>query len=98
MRERKRQTKQRLDEARQAESTLTEVAKLFSKMSTLITEQGETLEKIEDDVECALVDVTAGQEELTKLYAIKKGNRPLIIKTFLILNFLIVFMRAYRER
>ncbi|VEU36359.1 unnamed protein product [Pseudo-nitzschia multistriata] len=98
MRERKRQTQQRLDEARQAESTLSEVSKLYSKMSTLITQQGETLEKIEDDVECALVDVTAGQEELTKLYAIKKGNRPLIIKTFLILNFLIVFMRAYRDR
>lgn len=98
MRERKRQTQQRLDEARQAESTLSEVAKLYSKMSSLITQQGETLEKIEDDVECALVDVTAGQEELTKLYAIKKGNRPLIIKTFLILNFLIVFMRGYRNR
>eukprot|EP00532_Pseudo-nitzschia_australis_P004683 CAMPEP_0168202452 /NCGR_PEP_ID=MMETSP0139_2-20121125/24279_1 /TAXON_ID=44445 /ORGANISM="Pseudo-nitzschia australis, Strain 10249 10 AB" /LENGTH=459 /DNA_ID=CAMNT_0008128139 /DNA_START=95 /DNA_END=1472 /DNA_ORIENTATION=- len=76
MRERKRQTRQRLDEARQAESTLSEVATLYSKMSTLITQQGETLEKIEDDVECALVDVSAGQEELTKLYAIKKGNRP----------------------
>uniref|UniRef100_A0A7S4ALS4 t-SNARE coiled-coil homology domain-containing protein n=1 Tax=Pseudo-nitzschia australis TaxID=44445 RepID=A0A7S4ALS4_9STRA len=98
MRERKRQTRQRLDEARQAESTLSEVATLYSKMSTLITQQGETLEKIEDDVECALVDVSAGQEELTKLYAIKKGNRPLIIKIFLILNFLIVFMRAYRDR
>ena len=98
IRERKRQTKQRLDEARQAESTLSEVAKLFSKMSTLITQQGETLEKIEDDVECALVDVSAGQEELTKLYSIKKGNRPLIIKTFLILNFLIIFMKGYKDR
>ena len=38
------------------------------------------------------------QEELTKLYSIKKGNRPLIIKTFLILNFLIVFMKAYARK
>ena len=98
MREQKRQTQQRLDDARQAESTLSEVAKLYSKMSTLISHQGETLEKIEDDVECALVDVSAGQEELTKLYSIKKGNRPLIIKTFMILNFLIIFMRGYRDR
>mmetsp|Transcript_11611 Transcript_11611/g.24612 ORF Transcript_11611/g.24612 Transcript_11611/m.24612 type:complete len:443 (-) Transcript_11611:1331-2659(-) len=98
VRERKRQTQQRLDEARQAESTLSEVAKLYSKMSTLITQQGETLEKIEDDVECALVDVSAGQEELTKLYSIKKGNRPLIIKIYAILIFLIVFMRGYKDR
>mmetsp|Transcript_6733 Transcript_6733/g.7809 ORF Transcript_6733/g.7809 Transcript_6733/m.7809 type:complete len:193 (-) Transcript_6733:12-590(-) len=98
MRERKRQTQQRLDEARQAESTLSEVAKLYGKMSTLITQQGETLEKIEDDVESALVDVSAGQEELTKLYSIKKGNRPLIVKTFFILNFLVVFMRTYYKK
>jgi len=98
IRERKRQTQQRLDEARQAESTLSEVSKLYSKISTLITQQGETLEKIEDDVECALVDVSSGQEELTKLYSIKKGNRPLIIKTFSILIFLIVFMRGYKDR
>jgi hypothetical protein len=95
IRERKRQTQQRLNEARQAESTLSEVTTLFGKMSTLIIQQGETLEKIEDDVECALVDVSAGQEELTKLYSIKKGNRPLIVKTFFILNFLIIFMRSY---
>ncbi|MGK3740134.1 MAG: hypothetical protein ACI8RD_001322 [Bacillariaceae sp.] len=98
MRERKRQTQQRLNEARQAESTLSEVTTLFGKMSTLIIQQGETLEKIEDDVECALVDVSAGQEELTKLYSIKKGNRPLIVKTFFILNFLIIFMRAYYKK
>jgi len=98
MRERKRQTQQRLDEARQAESTLSEVAKLYGKMSTLITQQGETLEKIEDDVESALVDVSAGQEELTKLYSIKKGNRPLIVKTFFILNFLVIFMRTYYKK
>jgi hypothetical protein len=98
IRERKRQTQQRLDEARQAESTLSQVATLYSKMSTLITQQGETLEKIEDDVECALVDVSAGQEELTKLYSIKKGNRPLIIKIYAILIFFIIFMRGYKDK
>jgi hypothetical protein len=98
MRQQKRQTQQRLDEARQAESMLGELGQLFGKMSTLISQQGETLEKIEDDVECALVDVTAGQEELTKLYSIKKGNRPLIIKTFSILIFLIIFMKAYHKK
>ena len=98
MRQQKRETQQRLDEARQAETMLGELGQLFGKMSTLITQQGETLEKIEDDVECALVDVKAGQEELTKLYSIKKGNRPLIIKTFAILIFLIIFMRPYYKK
>ena len=76
---------------------LGELGQLFGKMSNLITHQGETLEKIEDDIENAHNDVIAGQEELTKLYHIKKGNRPLIIKTFAILIFLIVFMRRYKN-
>jgi hypothetical protein len=96
-RQQRRQTQQRLDEARQAESMLGELGQLFGKMSSLIVQQGETLEKIEDDVEAAHADVIAGQEELTKLYHIKKGNRPLIIKTFGILIFLVVFMRQYKN-
>ena len=96
-RQAKRETAQRLAESQQAERTLGELGTLFGKMSTLISEQGEVLEKVEDDVEAAFVDVIAGQEELTKLYGIKKGNRPLIIKTFAILNFLIVFMRFYKN-
>jgi hypothetical protein len=98
LRQHQRETQKRLEEARQAETMLGELGQMFGKMSTLISQQGETLEKIEDDIECALVDVQAGQEELTKLYGIKKGNRPLIIKTFAILNFLIIFMRVYYKK
>ena len=96
-RQQQRETQQRLDEAQQAESMLGELGQLFGKMSSLIVQQGETLEKIEDDVEAAHADIMAGQEEITKLYHIKKGNRPLIIKTFAILIFLIIFMRAYKK-
>jgi hypothetical protein len=97
VRKQKRQTQQRLDEARMAETKLGELGQMFGKMSTLISQQGEILEKIEDDVESALADVTAGQEELTTLYALKKGNRPLIIKVFAVLIFLICFMRYYKK-
>lgn len=96
-RQNKRQTQQRLDEARQAETKLGELGQLFGKMSSLISQQGEVMEKIEDDVESARAEVVAGQEELTTLYSLKKGNRPLIIKVFLILDFLIIFMRAYKK-
>ena len=96
-RQAQRETAQRLAESQQAERTLGELGTLFGKMSTLISQQGEVLEKVEDDVEAAFVDVMAGQEELTKLYSIKKGNRPLILKTFAILNFLIIFMRFYKN-
>lgn len=87
----------RLQEARQAEQSIAELGTVFGKMSTMIAQQSETLEKVEDDVEAAFADVSAGQEEITILYEIKKGNRPLILKTFALLNFLIIFMRFYAK-
>jgi t-SNARE complex subunit (syntaxin) len=64
-------------------------------MSHLIQSQGETLMKIEDDVEAAMDHVEAGREEIIKLYEWTKGNRGLIIKVFSLLIFFIVFMRFY---
>ena len=90
-----RQTKNRLESARMAEKSLTELTSMFGKMSTLIQSQGETLEKIEDDVEVAMGYVDDGHEEVGKLYEYTKGNRGIIIKSFSILIFFIIFMRFY---
>eukprot|EP00557_Chaetoceros_sp_GSL56_P014939 CAMPEP_0176486540 /NCGR_PEP_ID=MMETSP0200_2-20121128/5619_1 /TAXON_ID=947934 /ORGANISM="Chaetoceros sp., Strain GSL56" /LENGTH=480 /DNA_ID=CAMNT_0017883241 /DNA_START=80 /DNA_END=1522 /DNA_ORIENTATION=- len=95
MRRESRQTQQRLESARQAERSLAELTTMFSKMSNLIQSQGETLVKIEDDVEAAMDHVEAGREEIVKLYEWTKGNRGLIIKVFALLIFFIVFMRFY---
>ena len=97
-RQQQRQTQNRLQEAQQAERTLAELGTMFTKMTSLVSQQGEMLEKIEDDVEAGLDQVIGGQQEITKLYSIKKGNRPLIIKTFSILIFLIIFMKAYSKK
>lgn len=94
-RQARRATKSRLENAQQAESKLAELGTLFGKMSTLISQQGEVLEKVEDDVEAAYMDVSAGGEEIQTLYSIKKGNRALILKVFGILIFFIIFMRLY---
>ena len=94
-RQTQRETQHRLEQAKQAESTLAELGTLFGKMTNLISAQGEQLEKLEDDVEAAMGDVIAGQEEIQTLYSIKKGNRSLIIKIFGILIFFILFMRLY---
>jgi len=90
-----RQTQSRLESAKLAEKTLAELTSMFGKMSSLIQSQGETLEKIEDDVEVAMGYVDDGYEEVGKLYEYTKGNRGLIIKCFGILIFVIIFMRYY---
>jgi syntaxin 5 len=90
-----RATQDRLQEARQAEKSLVELGTLFGKMSSLISQQSEVIDKIEDDVEAAVLDVAAGHAEITTLYSIKRGNRALILKVFGLLIFFIVFMRLY---
>lgn len=91
----RRETAARLEQARNAERTLANLGTMFSKMADLVVAQGETVEKVEDDVEAARVDVYAGHEEIQKLYGITKGNRGLILKVFGILIFFIIFMRFY---
>lgn len=95
MRRQSRQTHSRLESARQAEKTLSELTQMFGKMSSLIQSQGETLLKIEDDVEAAFHHVETGREELIKLHEWTSGNRGLIVKVFTILMCLIIFMRFY---
>mmetsp|Transcript_29769 Transcript_29769/g.33965 ORF Transcript_29769/g.33965 Transcript_29769/m.33965 type:complete len:119 (+) Transcript_29769:2-358(+) len=95
MRKQERATIDRLNEAQDAERSLTHLSTLFGKVSNLIVQQGETIDKLEDDVESAAVDIAAGQSEIQTLYSIKKGNRGLIIKTFAVIIFVVIFMRFY---
>ncbi|MFM7178685.1 MAG: syntaxin-5 family protein [Bacteroidota bacterium] len=78
-----------------AEKSIAELGVMFHKMSSLIVAQGETLERIEDDVESAGLDIDAGHDELVKVYGMTKGNRGLILKVFGVLIFLIIFMKLY---
>jgi hypothetical protein len=91
----RRATHARAQQARLAERSITELGVMFTKMSTLISQQGEVLERIEDDVEAAGMDIDAGHDELVKVYGMTKGNRGLILKVFGILIFLIIFMKLY---
>ena len=90
-----RATHARAQQARIAERSIAELGVMFTKMSTLISQQGEVLERIEDDVEAAGMDIDAGHDELVKVYGMTKGNRGLILKVFGILIFLIIFMKLY---
>jgi len=90
-----RATHARAQQARIAERSIAELGVMFTKMSTLISQQGEVLERIEDDVEAAGMDIDAGHDELVKVYGMTKGNRGLILKVFGVLIFLIIFMKLY---
>ena len=65
-----------------SQKSIAELGVMFTKMSSLISQQGEVLEGIEDDVEAAGMDIDAGYDEFVKTYGMTKGNRGLILKVF----------------
>ncbi len=69
---------------------LLQMGQLFTQMATLVMEQGETLTRIEDDVEIGLANVVEGHQNLVDFSNVTKGNRGLIIKVFLLLVFFIL--------
>jgi len=90
-----RDTKSRLENANQVEAAIAELGQMFGKMASLVSQQQEIVEKIEDDVESSLIQVDAGTEEIQKVFNIVQGNRTLILKIFALLTFFILFFRLY---
>lgn len=80
----------RLDNAQRVESSIMKMGSLFSQMATLVSQQSETIMRIEDDVEAGLTDTIEASKSMQDFYEITKGNRSLIIKVFLLLVFFIV--------
>ncbi|DAZ99411.1 TPA: hypothetical protein N0F65_004044 [Lagenidium giganteum] len=81
----------RFQNAQQVESTIVEISGMFSRMATMVQEQGEIISRIDDDMNIAQTNVEAAQGELLKLYTMVSGNRALILKIFLVL-ILVIFL------
>ena len=73
--------------AEQIETAIAQMGSMFTQMAGLVAEQGDTLARIEDDVECGLDQVEAANTEMEYYYELSKGNRGMIIKIFLLLIF-----------
>lgn len=69
------------------------MGELFTQMASLVAEQGETITRIEDDVEEGLSNTKEAHQSIQYAYEITKGNRGLILKVFaLLLFFILVFL------
>jgi hypothetical protein len=66
------------------ESTISELSQMFGKVASLVAEQGEVVNRIDDDMDVAGLNVQAGQNELLKYYSNLSGERQLIIKLLLV--------------
>lgn len=64
------------------EATINEVGNLFQQLATMVTEQGETIQRIDQNVEDIDMNITGAQRELLKYYAHISNNRWLFLKIF----------------
>lgn len=70
---------------------LGEVGQLFKRLSTMIAEQSELVERIDDDIEAAVYDADRGQNALLKAYEAVSSNRGMYTKISAILLIFIIF-------
>lgn len=70
------------------ESSINEVGNLFQQLTTMISEQGEVVQRIDQNVEDISFNISGAQRELLKYYAHILSNRWLFLKIF---GVLIVF-------
>lgn len=69
------------------EATINEVGNLFQQLATMVTEQGETIQRIDQNVEDIDMNIMGAQRELLKYYAHISNNRWFFLKIFGVLLF-----------
>ena len=64
---------------------------MFQRFTSIVAEQGELIERIDANTEEASVNVEEGHNQILKYRKSMIGNRGLIIKTFAVIFFFIIF-------
>lgn len=73
---------QRSNAVEAIESTIQELGGIFQQLANMVSEQRETIQRIDADTEDIALNVTGAQRELLKYYSRISSNRWLIIKSF----------------
>ncbi|KAM7456616.1 hypothetical protein BLSTO_02631 [Blastocystis sp. subtype 1] len=68
---------------------------IFERLSTMITEQGEMIDRLDDNLDAAEVNVNAGYQEILKYGQTVFSNRSLMMKLFAVLIFFIIFFLIF---
>ncbi|KAI8376616.1 t-SNARE [Choanephora cucurbitarum] len=69
------------------ESTIAELGGIFQQLATMVAEQRETIQRIDQNTDDIEMNVMSAQTELLKYYQNMMSNRGLVIKVFLTIVF-----------
>lgn len=87
------ESKERVKNARKINETLSEVMSAFQRMTTIVSMQEATIERIDQDTKKAESNVKKGKKEVEQIYDDVASKRALIIKVFAtILVFSIIYI------
>lgn len=87
---------QRSNAIESIESTISELGQIFGQLAHMVAQQGETVQRIDDDVMHVSDNVEGARRELLKYYASIANNRWLMLKIFGVL--IVFFLRTYYAR
>lgn len=77
------------------ESTISELGQIFGQLAHMVAQQGETVQRIDDDVLQVSDNVEGARRELLKYYARIANNRWLMLKIFGVL--IVFFLRTSHD-
>jgi len=86
----------RENDMKSIESTIVELGTMFTHMATVVAEQGDTINRIDADMDVISSNVEKGKNELTQFYQRISNQRQFIIKLFLLLCFIIILFGIFR--
>jgi hypothetical protein len=86
---------ERVKAADEIESTIGELGTLFKRLTSMIHEQQELVERIDEDVENAVVTVDNAHDQLKQAYDSASSNRALYTKVGAILIIFFLFFTVF---
>jgi len=72
----------RAEAVRQVESTIAELGQIFNQLATMVSEQGEMVDRIDSNVDDTLMNLEEGRGQLMRYYNSISSNRGLVLKMF----------------
>ena len=75
----------------EVEVTISELGKLYKRLATMISEQQELVERVDEDIENAVSNAEKAQNALLKTYESVSSNKGLYMKILAILTLFILF-------
>eukprot|EP00921_Rhytidocystis_pertsovi_P022640 GHVQ01036140.1.p1 GENE.GHVQ01036140.1~~GHVQ01036140.1.p1 ORF type:complete len:200 (+),score=23.89 GHVQ01036140.1:68-667(+) len=86
-----RYNQQRADGVEQVQRMIGELGQIFHKVASMVTQQEELVQRIDEDIDTTITNVNQGQSELLSYFQRISSDRALILKVFAVIIAFVIF-------